>query len=116
MMYVSSSGENGNHFLVTQNVPLMHANFMRHIDNNNRTQRGGGDHIPRHILHSRATIPSSSGNNDYDGRLQRGGGDQIPKHILHSCTSMSSLDHSNGSDEDISSIDAHEEPEAEAVV
>jgi hypothetical protein len=94
----------------------MHANSIGHTENNNRSQQGGGDHIPNHILHIGATIPSSSGNNDYDVRLQPEGGDHIPNHILPSGTPMSSLDQSNGSDEDNVRIDAHEEPDAEAVV
>jgi hypothetical protein len=100
LMYFVSLGENVNHFPVTCNFPLTCANFTRRTENNIRSQQGGGDHIPNHILHSRATIRSSSGNNDYDGRLQHGGGDYIPNHILHSGASTSSLDHSNGSDED----------------
>jgi hypothetical protein len=116
MMYFGPLGENGNHFPVAQNFPRMRASFIRHIENNYRSQQGGGDHIPNHILHSSATIRSSSGANDYDGRLQHEGGDHIPNRILHSGTTMSSLDYNNGSDEDISSIDAHEEPDAEAVV
>jgi hypothetical protein len=116
MMYFVTLCENGNHFSVARNISLMRANFIRRAQNSNRSQRGGGGPIPNHILHSRTSIPSSGGNNDYDGRLQREGGDYIPNRILRSGTSMLSLDRINGSDEDISSIGANEKTDAEAVV
>jgi hypothetical protein len=48
----------------------MHANFIRHAENN-RLQQGGGDHIPNNILNCVTATPSlgsGSGNNEYDGR------------------------------------------------